>query len=101
MNNDFYNFLDSKTSEIKHVVHSKAKRIASNEISALSLSSPFPFFRDQVEVLSDDISNFVTSDDFFSEFCQSIDDPYPNESEDEFVARCKRRMKSILMDKFK
>jgi hypothetical protein len=94
----FKEFFDKKQSKSEQTT--KLANSLMTTITTFTTFSPFlNLSLSKKEKFCTEVSELVHSDDFLDEFSKVIDKPKDNESEDEFVDRAKRSMKSLLMKK--
>lgn len=54
-----------------------------------------------IQKFSQDVSHYATSQEVIAEFSSEIGPPHEHESEDQFVARAKERLKKMLKRRFR
>jgi len=92
---DFKIYFNKKLSKSEHT-----KMVAGLLMPAITTLSSFSSSSlSKKEKFCTEVSQFVHSDDFLDEFSKDIGKPKDNESEDEFVERAKKTMKSLFMKK--
>ena len=78
----------------------KALETVINDTLAIHAPGEKPLDSAKREEFSSKMSTYVYSEDFIDGFSAVIGRPKKNESEDEFVGRCKKEMTRILIGKF-
>lgn len=99
----FYEFV-SHSEHPSNLALSSSERSSSTEVAfntiktdvtSLALSTPAIPSND-AEQFGQDIAQLVTSNSFLKELSEAIQPPKPNETEDEFVSRCKLALIKLI-----
>jgi len=64
------------------------------------LLAPFSLPDDEKQKFSEEVSNLIQDKSFLSELSEQIDEPFENESEDEFIKRSSNSLRRMLYNKF-
>lgn len=91
---------------LKEMLKGKASKAVLNQTTAglaanLTLALSSALGSSKAQEFSESISDLVSSDNFISDLSDRIGTPLASETEDEFVARAKSLMSSLLSEKLK
>lgn len=93
-----------KKTTLKAMLKDKASRAVLNKTTAgmavnMALALGATLGNSKAQEFSGKVSDLISSDDFISDLSDRIGTPLASETEDEFVARAKSQMRSLLSEK--
>ena len=102
----FEHFWNSSENSIESVNSSELQTSLATNIQGILMAgtlSVFSFNNTQVEEakFSEEVANYVTGDEFISSLSNNLGEPKVTETEEDFVERASRLLRTILEEKFK